>query len=128
MRACSVTFSMLAATPRGGEVKQRQHFCHHAGTICHPRSSYVTTKLYGTSTCGCNNDAIFSDRAIFTFPTAHVFGHVKLAAAKPWRRVQSSNMAALLNSLAFAFKISFLPKYRVKYYDYNCKVVQWDTM
>ena len=49
-----------------------QHFCHHGGTICHPKSSYVSTKLYGTSTCGCNNNAIFSDRAIFTFPTVDV--------------------------------------------------------
>ena len=31
-------------------------------------------------------------------------------------------MAALLNSLSFAFKNSFLPKYRVKYYDY---IVKW---
>ena len=35
---------------------------------------------------------------------------------------QSSEMAALLNSLSFAFANSFLPKYRVKYYDY---VVKW---
>ena len=28
-------------------------------------------------------------------------------------------MAALLNSLSFAFINSFLPKYRVKYYDYK---------
>ena len=32
-----------------------QHFCHHRDTICHPNSSYITTKLHGTSTCGCNN-------------------------------------------------------------------------
>ncbi len=41
-------------------------------TICHPRSGYVTTKLHGTSTCRCNNNVIFSDRAIFTFPTVAV--------------------------------------------------------
>ena len=35
---------------------------------------------------------------------------------------QSGNMAALLNSLFFVFKISFLPKSRVKYYDY---IVKW---
>ena len=40
---------------------------------------------------------------------------------------QSSEMAALLNSLSFAFTNSFLSKYCVKYYDY-CKVVQWDIM
>ena len=31
-------------------------------------------------------------------------------------------MAALLNSLFFVFNISFLPKYRVKCYDY---IVKW---
>ena len=56
----------------GSEVTQRQYFCHHGGRICHPKSSYVTTKLYGTFTGGCNNNAIFSDRAIFTFPTVAV--------------------------------------------------------
>ena len=35
---------------------------------------------------------------------------------------QSSEMAALLNSLSFAFANSFLPKYSVKYYDY---IVKW---
>ena len=35
---------------------------------------------------------------------------------------QSSEMAAPLNSLSFAFTNSFLPKYRVKYYDY---IVKW---
>ena len=37
-----------------------------------PRSGYVTTKLHGTYTCRCNNNAIFSGRAIFTFPTVAV--------------------------------------------------------
>ena len=41
---------------------------------------------------------------------------------------QSGKMATLLNPLFLVFKISFLPKYRVKYYDYYCKVVQWDIM
>ena len=63
-------FAMLAC--RDGDVIQRQHFCHHGDTICHPKSSYVAIKLHGTSTCGCNNIAIFSDRAIFMFPTVGV--------------------------------------------------------
>ena len=46
---------------RYGEVIQRQHFCHHGDTICHPKSGDVTIKLHGTSTCRCNNNAIFSD-------------------------------------------------------------------
>ena len=35
---------------------------------------------------------------------------------------QSGKMAALLNSFFFELKISFLPKHRVKYYDY---IVKW---
>ena len=45
---------------RDGEVKQRQHFYHHGDTICHPKSGYVTAKLHRTSTCRCNDNAIFS--------------------------------------------------------------------
>ena len=36
---------------------------------------------------------------------------------------QRGKMAALLNSLLFVFKMSLLPKYHVKYYDYI--VVKW---
>ena len=35
---------------------------------------------------------------------------------------QTGKIAALLNSLFFVFKISFLPKYRVIYSDY---IVKW---
>ena len=34
---------------------------------------------------------------------------------------QSTEMATLLNSISFGFKILFLPKYRVIYYDYTVK-------
>ena len=68
----SDTASCWAAMVRDGEVIQRQHFCHHGDTIWFPKSGYVTTQLHGTSTCGCNNNAMFSGRAIFTFPTAVV--------------------------------------------------------
>ena len=37
-------------------------------------------------------------------------------------------MAALLKSLFFVFNISFLRNYRIKYYDYYCKMVEWDIM
>ena len=70
---------------RDGEVEQMQHFCHHGDTLCHPKAGYVTAKLHGTSTCRCNNKAIFSDRAIFKFPAVYVcrqVGNVNLAAAK----------------------------------------------
>ena len=68
---------------RDGEVIQRQHFCYHGDTICHPKSGYVTTKLHGTSTCGCNNNAMFSGRAIFTFPTVVVCWPCESGREKP---------------------------------------------
>ena len=109
-----------SAMARDGEVIQRQHFCHHGGTIFHPKSSYVTTKLYGTSTCGCNHNAIFSDSNF------HVSYRRRMPATLNWPRqsigggCQSSKMAALF-SLSFAFTNSFLPKYPVKYFDYILK-------
>ena len=113
---------------RDGEVKQMQHFYHHGDTICHPKSGYVTTKLQGTSTCRCNNNAIFSDSYF------QVSCRLRMPATLIWPRrsigssCQTENMAALLNSLFFMFKIFFLPKYRIIYYDYIVKVVQWDIM
>ena len=71
---------------RDGEVKQRQNFHYHVDTICHPKSGYVTTKLHGTSICRCNNNAIFSDRPIFSsFLQSTYAGHVNLAPAKHWQ-------------------------------------------
>ena len=100
---------------RDGKLLQMPYSCHHVETIRHPNSSYVTTELYGTSTCGLNNNTKFSKRAILTFLTVDVWaglGHV----------CQSGNMAILLTSLLSVFKISFLPKYRVNYYDY---IIKW---
>ena len=50
---------------RDGKLVQMPHSCYHVETIRHPNSSYATTKLYGTSTCGCNNNTNFSKRATF---------------------------------------------------------------
>ena len=108
---------------RDGEVKQRQHFYHHGYTICHPKSGYVTTKLHGTFTCvDATIMRYFQTEQFSRFLPAPYPSHVNLAAAKHCRWVQSSEMAALLNSLSFAFANSFLPKYLVKYYDY---IVKW---
>ena len=60
------------ATMRDGKLVQMLHSCHHVETIRHPNSRCVTTKLYGTSTYGCNNNTIFSKRAILTFLTVDV--------------------------------------------------------
>ena len=58
---------------RDGELIQTQYFCHHADTVCHPNSSYVTTKLYETSACGCNNNTIFQNELFSRFlPSTYV--------------------------------------------------------
>ena len=57
---------------RNGKLIQMQHSCHHVDTIRNPNSRYKTTKLYGMSTCGCNKNTIFSERAIFAFPTVDI--------------------------------------------------------
>ena len=124
MRGHSVTFSGLLATARYGELIKMQHSCYHVDIILHANSSYVTTKLYGTSTCRCNNNTIFSERAIFTFPTDVCWprwpgsGEALMIHAI----VEKWQYCSVLNSLFSVFKISFLPKYRVKCYDF---IVKW---
>ena len=72
---------------------------------------------------------------MLSFQTEQFSYRRRMPATLNWPRqsiggeCQSSEMAALLNSLSFAFTNAFLPKYRVKYYDYNyCKVVERDIM
>ena len=108
---------------RDGKLLQMPHSCHHVETIRHPNSSYVTTKLYRTSTCGCNINTIFSKNSYF-----NVSHRRCMPRTLSWRLAglahacQSGNMAMLLTSLLFVFEISFLPKYRVNYYDY---IIKW---
>ena len=125
MRTHIVTFSRLLAMERDGEVKQRQHFYHHGDTICHPMSGYETTNLHGTSTC---RFSMQQKCDLFRQSYFQVSCRLRMLATLIWPRrsigssCQTANMAALLNSLFFVFKISFLPKYRVIYYDY---IVKW---
>ena len=83
------------------------------------RNNQTTRNVYN----GCNNNVIFPDRAIF-----HVSYHRRIPATLILPRQslggsrQSSKMATLLNWSSFVFKISFLPKYRVIYYEY---IVKW---
>ena len=119
----ALRFPGSSATMRDGKLLQMPHSCYHVDTIRHPNSSYVTTKLYGTSRCGCNNNTIFSKKSYFNVSYRRCMPR-KLA----WRRTglgracQSGNMAILLTSILFVFEISFLPKYRVNYYDY---IIKW---
>ena len=61
----------------------------------------------------CFQAELFS-RFLLVLPPSYA-GHVNLAGEKP--REFMLNMAALLKSLFFVFNISFLPKYRVTYYE-----------
>ncbi len=66
-------FPCSPAMARDGELIQTQYFCHHTDTICHPNSSYVTTKLHETSACRCNNNTIFQNELFSRFlPSTYV--------------------------------------------------------
>ena len=72
---------------RASEVIQMQHLCHHGDTICHPKSGYVTTKLHGTSTCGCNKlMRCFQAELFSSFLPRSYAGHVNLAGERPSTR------------------------------------------
>ena len=45
----------------------------------------MITKLYGSSTCGCNNNTIFQKELFSCFLTSTYARHVGLTADKPWR-------------------------------------------
>ena len=115
-------FPGSSTTMRDGKLLQMPQSYHHVETIRHPNSSYLTTKLDGTSTCGCNN-TIFSKRAILTFLTVDVCRARWSGGGQAFvtHACQSGNMAILLTSLLFVFEISFLPKYPVNYYYYIIK-------
>ena len=110
-------FPCSSATARDGDVIQRQHFCHHGGTICHPKSCYVTTERYGTSTCD-----------LFRHTNFHVSYSRRMPATLNWPRqsicggCQSSEMAAPLNSLSFALQNRFCRSTVSNNYDY---IVKW---
>ena len=98
-----------------GEIIQRQNCCHYGDTLCHPRSGYLTAKLHGTSTADATIRRLFRQRYF------HVSYRRRMPATLIWPRQSiggsCGEMATLLNSLSFVFKMSFLPKYRVIYYD-----------
>ena len=65
-------FTGSIATMTDGKLVQMPHSCYHVKTNRHSNSSYLKTILYGTSTCGCNNNTIFSKRAILKCLTVDV--------------------------------------------------------
>ncbi len=80
---------------------QMHHFCHHGDIICHPNSSYVTNKLYGTSACGCNNKTIFQNELFSRFLPSTLAGKVSHS--------YELNLVDTVDIYFLLFKISFLP-------------------
>ena len=121
MRARSVTFSMLAWNDKRWWTYTNVVFCHHADTICHPNSSYVTTKLYETwSTCGCNNNTIFQNELFLRFlPSTYVAWQRRSlgdpAKVARWRNRWIHHFLCL----KFRFCVTTLSN---NYYDY---IVKW---
>ena len=107
---------------RDGKIIQRQHVCHYGDTICDPISGYVTTKLHGTSTADATIIRSFQIELFSRFlpspcPATLIWPRQSIGGS-----CLSSEMATMLNSLSFVFKISFLPKHPVMYYDH---IVKW---
>ena len=48
--------------------------------------------------------------------------HVSLAASRPWSGMPKWQYGDIVDLIVFVFKISFLPNYRVNYYDY---IIKW---
>ena len=102
---------------RDGEGKQRQHFYHPGDTICHPKlCNNQTARNVYTLHVDATIMRSFQTKLFSSFLPSAYAGPVNLATAKPWEFMPN------------VFKISFLPKYRVIYYDYYCKVVLWYIM
>ena len=128
MRAHSVTFSMLACHGKGWWTFTKAAFLsllrHNLPSKVRLRNNQTARNVY----CGCNNSDTFRQSYF------HVSFLRRMPATLIWPRqsiggsCQTSEMATLLNSLSFVFKISFQPKYRVIILWLYCKVVQWGIM
>ena len=79
--------------------------------------------VYGTSTCGFNNNTIFQKDIFLSFLPSTYAGHVSLATVRPWWCMPKCQDGATVKLMVFfVFKMSLLPNYCVKYYDY---IVKW---
>ena len=88
-------------------------FCHHGDTLCHPNSSYVTTKLYGTFAHGYNNNIGHAKRAIFAFLTVDVgVRHIDLAVPHLDDACQIGDMGKLYCKLLQWCSVNVVHVYR----------------
>ena len=118
-------FACSPAMARDGELIQMQYFFHHRDTICHPNSSYVTTKINDMKCRHVDVTIIRSFRKeLFSrFLPSTYDGHVSLAA----------------HSLGYAAKVAIWRHWWIHHFTYTfkipcqifwlyCKVVLWYTI
>ena len=125
-KACSAFLGVQVSLPHNTFIRTEPLIIiinvHHVDTIFDPNSSYVTTILYGRSTCGCKLMRPFR-KSYFHVPTVDVCralwlgsGHALVMHAKVarwrYRRIH------YFSGIYFLFCL----KYHVKYYDY---IVKW---
>ena len=79
---------------------------HHVDTIFHKNSSYVTTILYGTSTCGCKLIRPFRKSYFHVSYSRRMPGTLAWQWAGLGDACQSGEMAIPSNSLFFGYKLS----------------------
>ena len=65
---------------------------------------------------------IFQKQIFSTYLPSTYAGHIGLAVDKPWWFMPKWQEDDTVELIVFVFKISLLPNYRVKYYDY---IVKW---
>ena len=105
---CDVFYARL---PWQGMVKlyKGSIFSHYGDTICHLRSGYVTTTLHGTSSADATIMRYFQTELCSRFYRRRMPATLIWPRQSIDRSCQSSEMATLLNSLYFVFKIPFVP-------------------
>ena len=111
--------------------------CHGKGCWSYTKASFLSSRRHNlpSKVKLCNNQTVRNVYMwmqqwcdLFRQSNIHVSYRHRIPATIIWPRqslgggCQSSEMAALFNSLSFAFTNPFLPKYRVKYFDY---IVKW---
>ena len=112
------------ALARDGDFKQRQRFFF----ITETQFAIQSQVIYNNQTARNVYTWIQQYCDLLRQSYLQVSRRLRTSATLIWRRrsldgsCQTGNMAALLKSLFFLFKISFLLNYRVIYYDY---IVKW---
>ena len=82
---------------KDGEVIQRQHFCYHVDTICHPKSGYLDATIMR-----CFQTELFS-----RFLPSSYASRVNLVRAKPSRLMQNCKYGSPVEIIIFHVQYFF---------------------